>query len=190
MFRDEFHMTIKKNKKEHMKRIIAILFFCILLVHCSKTKPKEELAPKDSREKIEVSTISKDSDSTQAIALKGAELGKVYEGEATLFTTVAEVEGVISISLLEDKRIYKIAFMSNKMLSDFEIASFKKSIESNYHIQLAENKIYKKNYYNYSENIYYSYIENRLEKNSYSISFSITDKNLIKLKNLKPSTDF
>jgi hypothetical protein len=122
--------------------------------------------------------------------LKGAELSKIYQGDTTLFTTVADVDGVISIDMLKDKRVYKIAFMSNKVLSELEIASFKKSIENNYNINLEENTVYKNHFYKYSDNIYYSYIENQIEKNSYSISFSITDKNLQQLKDIKPSSDF
>ncbi len=173
-----------------MKRIIGILFFCFLLVHCSETKPKEELAPKESLEQSKAPTVSSHSDSIKIISLKGAELGRIYAGDTTLFTTVADVDGMISISMLEDNRVYKIIFMSNKALSEFEIASFKKSIENNYHIKLAKNNIYKNHYYNYSENIYYSYIENNIDKNSYSISFSVTDKNLQQLMKIKPSTDF
>ena len=173
-----------------MKRIIGTLFFCILLAHCSETKPKEELAPKESVEQSKAPTVSSPSDSTKTISLKGAVLGEIYAGDTTLFTTVADVDGVISISMLEDNRVYKVIFMSNKALSELEIASFKKSIENNYQIKLSENNIHKNRFYNYSENMYYSYIENNIDKNSFSITFSITDKNLQQLKNIKPSTDF
>jgi hypothetical protein len=173
-----------------MKRIIGILFFCLLLFHCSKKKTQEELIPKENLEQAKEPTLTLSSDSIITVSLKGAELSKIYQGDTTLFTTVADVDGVISIDMLKDKRVYKIAFMSNKVLSELEIASFKKSIENNYNINLEENTVYKNHFYKYSDNIYYSYIENQIEKNSYSISFSITDKNLQQLKDIKPSSDF
>lgn len=173
-----------------MKRIVSILSLCLLLLCCSKTKQMEPLIPSVSTEQSETNSNIFVRDSTATISLKGIELGQVYNGETTLFTSVGDKEGVISVSLLEDKRVFKIAFMSNKVLSTYDIASFRKNIENNYHIQLKENAVYKNHFYNYSENLYFSYIENSIENDSYSISFSITDKNLFKLNDLKESDDF
>jgi len=165
-----------------MKNRIIIIVLAVLFVNCSKKK--EEI------KQTEEPSISISKDSTNQISLKGVTIGQIYNGETTLFTTVADIEGVISISLLDDNRAYKIAFMSNKETSSHEVANFKKNVENNYNILLKENTVYKDHFYNYIDNLYYSYIENQIEKDIYSISFSVTDKELSKYKEFNISSDF
>jgi hypothetical protein len=135
-------------------------------------------------------SIEKEKDTIRQVIVKGIELGEIYEGETPIFTTLADIEGVIAISLLDDKRVYKMAFLSNRKISAYDVASFKMNVENKYNIKFSENSVYKNHFYNYSNNLYYSYIESYIDTDHYSISFSITDQELQKLKNLKLSEDF
>lgn len=167
-----------------MKNIFILIGLVIFLVNCSDKKEHKEI-----KENLQES-VEKVKDTMHQIVLKGVELGKIYEGETPIFTTLADIEGVIAISLLDDNRVYKMAFLSNKKISAFDVASFKMNVENKYNIKFSENSVYKNHFYNYSNNLYYSYIESYIDSDHYSISFSITDQELQKLKNLKVSSDF
>jgi hypothetical protein len=117
------------------------------------------------------------------ISLKAIVLGEEYSGRNSLKTTVGDIKGVLTISLLEDKLVYKISFKPYLGLSEYELQNFKSSVENHYDIQL-----FKKNasqYYIFRSGTYFAIdIEpQEKDKTSWNMVFSITDQDLEKIKN-------
>ena len=164
-----------------MKYIFAFLGLIILLLGCGESASKK--LKKDKEEK----TVTIKNDSIDIVSLKGL-LGKVYSGETTFETSISNLEGVFALSQLEDNRVYKVAFMSNKKITQDDVTRFRINIENTINIKLSENNIYKDRYYSYSNNIYYSFIQMYIDENHYGVSFSLTDKSLLNSKT-KTTTD-
>jgi predicted DNA-binding ArsR family transcriptional regulator len=160
-----------------MKNIIPVIGLLIVLWGCVDSRKKKE-APK--------SYLDKEKPLTE-LNLTEIELSKSYSGETTVHGSVSNVKGVLVISLSDDSKVYKLAFMSNGKISKNAVKYFKVNVEKDFNIRLDTNAIKKDHYYKYANNLYYSFIADSIAQDHYAISFSITDRELQKANKLTTS---
>ena len=123
--------------------------------------------------------IGLSKDELKEMKWEDIKLNGAYEGDNPIKTTIDDVNGVLALYLNENKKTYKVTFMSSEKVNKNQLILFKKNLEDTFLIHFDTNKVKKNHFYKYKDELYFSYIEDSIGIDHYAFSFSMTDKELL-----------